>query len=238
MDIWSYLQGFGNVEWSGVFVTLATVLYWIFDRFFGLPKVVSNIFYKVLDMFLKEKIKDIRSVNSIKESDVFNHDIFNYIDYWTYNRVPTLQFKTEYRTAVFRKYLKILLQKHKSNLLDWIQSKNFEEMDNSQLWDNVLSVMNKIIFDYETEMEKNGIPLEIIEKMKVRSNDTISLTIDLLESICKGQFYDSEKNLLKVYSILNILLCVLEFTISSSEKMCNSINGQLSGLTFEGKTEP
>jgi len=44
--------------------------------------------------------------------------------------------------------------------------------------------------------------------------------------------------LLKVYSILNILLTILENTINSSEGVCNSINGALKGLTFEGKTEP
>ena len=35
-----------------------------------------------------------------------------------------------------------------------------------------------------------------------------------------------------MYSILNILLSVLENTISNSEAVCNSINGQLKGLQF------
>ena len=42
--------------------------------------------------------------------------------------------------------------------------------------------------------------------MKLRNNDTITLTFDLIEGICGSQFYQSEKNFLKVYSILNILL--------------------------------
>ena len=74
--------------------------------------------------------------------------------------------------------------------------------------------------------------------MKLRNNDTITLTFDLIEGICGSQFYQSEKNFLKVYSILNILLSVLENTISNADSVCNSINGQLKGLTFEGKTEP
>ena len=77
-----------------------------------------------------------------------------------------------------------------------------------------------------------------IEKMKTKNNDTITLTIDLIEGICNSQFYDSENNYLKVYSILNILLSVLENTISHSEGVCNSINGALKGLSFEGKIEP
>jgi hypothetical protein len=74
--------------------------------------------------------------------------------------------------------------------------------------------------------------------MKVKNNDNITLTFDLIEGVCGSQFYDSDKNLLKVYSILNILLSVLENTISNSESVCNSINGQLKGLNFEGRTEP
>ena len=103
-------------------------------------------------------------------------------------------------------------------------------MENAQLWTSLLSLINDIIYDYEREMESNGIPKIVIEKMKVKNNDTISLTIDLIEGVCNSQFYDSEKNLLKVYSILNIMLSILENTISNSALICNSINGQLRGM--------
>ena len=69
-------------------------------------------------------------------------------------------------------------------------------------------------------------------KMKAKNNDTITLTIDLIESISNSQFYESDKNFLKMYSILNIILSVLENLISSSENVCNSINGQLKGLSI------
>jgi hypothetical protein len=102
----------------------------------------------------------------------------------------------------------------------------------------MLKVLNDIVYDYEREMRDNGLPQIVIDKMKLKNNDTITLTIDLIEGISTSQFYQSEKNLLKVYSILNIMLSVLENTISNSEEVCDSINGQLKGLTFEGKIEP
>jgi len=238
MDFFYLLTDLGNIGWGSLIASGVAAFIWVLERFFGFPNILSKVFYGILDKFIGDKIKNLKEINIIKETDVINHDIFNYIDYWIYSKVPTLEFSTEYRTVVFRRYLKILLQKHKSNLQDWIQSKNFEEMDNSKLWTSVLSVINNIVYDYESEMESSGIPKVIIEKMKLRNNDTISLTIDLLESICNSQFYDSDKNLLKVYSILNILLCVLEYTISSSERVCNSINGQLKGMSIEGKVEP
>ena len=68
--------------------------------------------------------------------------------------------------------------------------------------------------------------------MKSKNNDNLDLILDLINSVCSSNFYDSEHNYLKVYSILNILLSVLESTVNSSESICNSINGQLKGLKY------
>jgi hypothetical protein len=105
-------------------------------------------------------------------------------------------------------------------------------MDQAELSTSLIKLTNDIVFQYERESADAGIPRVVIDKMKVRNNDTILLTLDLIEGVCSSQFYESENNLLKVYSILNILLSVLESTISNSESVCNSINGQLKGLTF------
>ena len=149
---------------------------------------------------MRNKVKDVNShVKAIADSDITNHDIFNYIDFWTYSKVPTIQFSTEYRTAVFRKYLTIYLKSYKRKISDFVNSKEYQDMDDAKVWKALL---------------------------------------DLIEGICNSRFYDSEKNFLKVYSILNILLSVLENTISNSESVCNSINGALKGLKFDGKVEP
>ena len=214
---------------------------------FGIYKCInsdwfSNLMGKVsdwfIDKFMSNKVKDVESsVRKINISDIDNHDVFNYIDFWTYSKVPTFQFSTEYRTAVFRKYLTIYLKNYKRNIEKFVADKDYETMDEPQILKAFLNLINQTVYDYEREMVEVGIPSVIIEKMKVKNNDNILLTIDLVEGICSSQFYDSEKNLLKVYSILNILMSVLENTINSSEGICNSINGQLKGLIFEGKTE-
>jgi hypothetical protein len=86
-------------------------------------------------------------------------------------------------------------------------------------------------------MVESGIPSIVIEKMKVKNNDNILLTIDLVEGICSSPFYNSEKNRLKVYSILNILLSVLENT-NKTEDICRTINGALGGMEFgENRTK-
>lgn len=201
--------------------------------------LMSKISDKFVERFMKSKTKDINSqVKMITESDITNHDVFNYIDFWMYSKVPTFQFSTEYRTVVFRKYLTIYLRSYKKNINDFVIKKEYQSMDDPKVWKTLLDLINRIVFTYEKEMQEAGIPKVIIEKMKTKNNDTISLTIDLIEGICNSQFYASEKNLLKVYSILNIMLSILENTISNSEHVCNSINGQLKGLSMDGKTEP
>lgn len=231
MELFSKYGIKGSVGILGIFL-LYTI---IKTKWFS--GVLSNLSDKFIEYFMKRKTT-AAPMKVITESDILNHDIFNYIDFWMYSKIPTFQFSTEYRTAVFRRYLIIFLKEHKSILSESITSKEYQLMDDSALWKQFLSAMNKIVFSYEKEMEVSGIPKIIIDKMKVKNNDTITLTIDLIEGICNSQFYTSDKNLLKVYSILNIMLSVLESTISNSEGVCNSINGSLKGLEFNGFKEP
>jgi hypothetical protein len=230
------------VEIYGIKGAIFLLILFLILSFFK-SKLLGRIFTKISDYliekFMKLKTKDVNSpVKMVSESDITNHDIFNYIDFWMYSKVPTFNFSTEFRTAVFRKYLTIYLRSYKKNIADFVNSKNYQTMDSAQIWKALLDLINRIIYDYEREMIEAGITKIVIEKMKSKNNDNITLTIDLIEGICNSQFYDSDKNLLKVYSILNILLSVLENTISNSEPICNSINGSLKGMTFEGKTEP
>ena len=202
-------------------------------------KFISKLSDKFIDGFFSKNKDDIEgSIKTITDSNITNHDIFTYIDFWRYSKVPTFQFSTEYRTLVFRKYLSIYLKNYKENVIKFITSKEYEEMDEPQMLKLFLDLINKTVYDYEKEMVEAGIPSIVIEKMKIKNNDNILLTIDLVEGICSSPFYNSEKNRLKVYSILNILLSVLENTVNKTEDICRTINGALTGLQFEGKIEP
>ncbi len=236
LDVVKFLELYGlkGFLFLAIIVVIGAV---IKSEWFG--KWISNISDRFVERFMRNKTKSIdNQVRNITDSDITNHDIFNYIDFWMYSKVPTFQFSTEYRTVVFRKYLSIYLRSYKKNISSFVTSKKYQTMDQAEIWRELLNLINTIVYDYEREMIEVGLPKIVVDKMKLKNNDTITLTIDLIEGICNSQFYDSEKNFLKVYSILNILLSVLENTISNSEEVCDSINGQLKGLTFEGKKEP
>jgi hypothetical protein len=239
MDIKFISDLFKNYGFGGaiIFAIILIFMFAIKNQWFS--DIFSKLSEKFVERFMRNKTKDLTTVaKNITESDISNHDVFNYIDFWVHSKVPTIQFSTEYRTAVFRRYLSVYLRSYKKNLISFVNDGSYQQMDDAQLWKAFLNLINNIVYDYERESEDIQIPKIVIEKMKAKNNDTIVLTIDLIEGICGSQFYTSDKNYLKVYSILNILLSVLENTISNSENVCNSINGQLKGLTFEGKTEP
>jgi hypothetical protein len=215
--------------WRGVVLAIILILLWNFLKSKYVMDLWGKVTDKVVELFLKNKVKELPT-KVITESDITNHDIFNYIDFWMYSKVPTFQFSSEYRTFVFKRYLSIFLKCYKRDLSELVNSKQYQTMDQSELWRSFLNIINKIVYDYERECEESGVPKIIIMKMKAKNNDTIQLTIDLIEGITNSQFYESEKNLLKMYSILNIILSILENLISSSESVCNSINGQIKGL--------
>jgi flavodoxin len=235
MDIKDVISLFEKYGFSGGVFALFILLLIVAFKTSWVMTITSKISEKFVERFMKKKTKDVASTTNVKqitESDITNHDIFNYIDFWTYSKVPTFQFSTDYRTAVFRKYLVIYLKCYKKDIQKFVNEKEYQQMDDAKIWKALLNTINTIVFDYEREMTEAGIPKVVIEKMKAKNNDTITLTIDLIEGICTSQFYDSQNNYLKVYSILNILLSVLENTIGNSESVCNSINGQLKGLVF------
>jgi hypothetical protein len=236
LDVMKFLELYGlkGFLFLSIIVIIGSV---IKSEWFG--KWLSKVSDKFVERFMRNKTKSIdNQVRNITDSDITNHDIFNYIDFWMYSKVPTFQFSTEYRTAVFRKYLSIYLRNYKNDISSFVTSKKYQTMDQAEIWRDLLNLINTIVYDYEREMIEAGLPKIVVDKMKLKNNDTITLTIDLIEGICNSQFYTSDKNLLKVYSILNILLSVLENTISNSEEVCDSINGQLKGLKFDGKIEP
>lgn len=191
-----------------------------------------KIFTKLISKIKQNKYK------TIKPPHIYNHDIFDYIDHWIESRIPTIKFSTPFRTVVFRKYLTIYLKTYKNVLLEFLSSKKFEDLDDSEIWKIFLNLINKIIHDYELEMKNATIPDIVIEKMKLKNKEMIDLTIDLIESICTSEFYASKNNILKIYSILNIIYSVLENTISKSEETCNTINGEFKGVVFhDGGTQ-
>jgi len=236
-EIVDILKMLGEYQIEGAGVVVGVILLYFTGKAGLLSKLFGHMFEKYVDYFIKRKGKS-KTVAEVTPSDITNHDIFSFIDFWRYSKIPTFKFSTEYRTVVFRKYLTIMLKAYKDELLRYVNSKSYVNMTDAELWKSLLGLINDTVYAYESEMSNAGIPRVVIEKMKGKNNDWIGLTIDLIENICITQFYRSENNYLKVYSVMNIILSILENTIQNSESVCNTINGELSGQSIhEGGRE-
>lgn len=200
---------------------------------------VTKFYNFINKLFKKNKTDDDKgSKYTISELDIDNHNLFNYIDYWLYNHIPSMVLKTEYRTIVFRKYLHFYFKSYKEMIQSFLRDKDYKKMGHQQLKKELLSMMTKLTIKMEDDMLQFGIPDVVVIKMKNKLNHQVELTRDLLESIIDSSFYNSDNNLLKVYSFLNIIHSILDNTASNIEPVCNSLNGELSGLSMGGFTEP
>lgn len=191
---------------------------------------------------LKKKEKAVEEDTSkkieISDSHIINHELFNYIDFWVYSKLPTMQIRTEFRTVVFKRYLHHQFKSYKDLIHVFVNDDSYKLLDNSQLRKKILKLITDIVFDYESKMRADGIPEVIINKMKAKNNDTLNLTIDLINSVCDSDLYVTKYNLLKMYTFLNIFHAILENMMTHCENASNELNGELSGLVFQGVKEP
>lgn len=220
---------------KGAIITILSILSLMMLK----SETVGTFLGKIFDKIIKKAFGGKKKEEVlIKETDISKHEIFNYIDFWVYSSIPTLVFKTDYRTVVFRKYLSIYFRQYSESLTYYISSTKYKDYSNLELKGSMFNLLNDIVRDYEREMNSVGLPEVVINKMKTKNNETLHLTLELINSVCDSPFYNTDRNLLKVFTILNILLSTLEYTISISDDICNSINGELKGKSFDGRTEP
>jgi len=239
-DIFKFIANF--VADHGILTTISVVV--VFLIIMLIKTKLNNI---LLDFFKrifgsnkdKEAKKKVDSTQvKVKESDIINHEVFNLIDFWVYSKIPTLSLSSEFRDAVFKKYLHIYFSSYKNVLHVYVHAAKYKSLDNSELRKDLLELITDIVFDYESEMSRAGIPQVVINKMKERNNESLKLKMELINSICDSDFYNSERNLLKMYSFLNIILSILENTMGHCEEVSKNINGELKGMKFGGFTEP
>lgn len=205
-----------------------------------ISKIKSIIEKKKNKRLEKDKVDkpSIKELITLNDSDIINHEFFNYIDFWVHSEIPTIQLKSEFRTSVFKDYLKLQFKAYKDVVYVFVNDDRYKLMDNSELRKTMLKVLTDVVFQYESKMRESRIPEIVINKMKSKNNDTLTLMIDLINSILDSNHYESKNNLLKIFSFMNILLAILENMMSHCVSVSNELNGELSGLSYNGYKEP
>lgn len=227
LELLKYL--ISDFSWELLFTTIIGILFTIF----GKNKKTRKLFTWIRNTLLYNK-KD----NKIKESQIINHQVFNFINFWLHNKIPTLSFKTEYRNIVFKQYLTIFCESHYKILKNYAKYGSYRGVDISTLEKQMVRIITDITIDYEEKMISVGIPEVIVSKVRIILRRDLELLVNLIQKITISPVYDEDGNLLKVYSFLNVINTVLESTLINIIEVCDSINGELGGLYMDGKTEP
>jgi len=241
MDFIDIVNSIKGIVPTWVWLVISSLLAGVLTAFFR-SDMFKDFITAILDVYYKvRRTKNVpKKVKNelVTSSDINNHDLFNYIDFWLYNQIPSITLKTKYRTLVFRKYLHFYFKAYKDTIQEFISGEEYKNMSSKYLKKKLLNLITSTTIKMEAQMREHDIPEVIIIKMKNVLNNRLNLTRDLIEQISDSTFYDSQNNLLKIYSFLNIIHSILDNTISNIEPVCNNINGELGGLSIDGITEP
>lgn len=206
------------MNWSGIL------------EFLKLP-FIADFFNWLFSSISKKK------TNSLTESNVLKHTIFNRLMGWADGDVMSLRFSTDYRTIIFRKYLLLYLECHHNKIKSFIDDKGFQTMDGPQLLSAISDLITEINREHEKRMIDFGIPYVVIERMKKYTTINLSMAHGHLRNIFENDFYSSANNFLRMYTALNIITLLIQVVLNNSEIIFNSMGDELSGRTivFLGK---
>jgi hypothetical protein len=84
-----------------------------------------------------------------------------------------------------------------------------------------------------SEVSHLGIPIEVIERIKVIENDEVKIFNNLVANICASNS-DYISNNEKVAVIIDFLCALSGVSVVNAENSIESLNGQLDGLVYKG----
>lgn len=192
----------------------------------SLPSIFKYTWNKI---FKSEKKKEL--------ANLAKHPFFHQIENIISVKIPAMQFNDCGRTAIFRDMLTILFRSY-SDAMKKILAENVDrgggltfESDedfNQKISNNTINA----ITNYENQWSKTGVPAICIEKFGEWHSKKRDLIFSDIQTISNSQFYSTYVEKLaayfdSVYSILNISVLDAEFIL-------RSINGQLTGQSYNG----
>lgn len=193
----------------------------------------GSLFTSISD-YLAEKIRGEKKSNI--PSIVKHHEIFSTIDFWMNIEIPKITYQTDFRTAVFRDYLITYFTVYKKKLYEFINSIDYKNIENEKLWDKLFSTLNSITVEFNKEVRLLGIPEIVIERMDAERKIIVDFMIETMRLSCFDNNYNNIG--LKIYAILNLCQHILYSVMMYSQKVCDGINGALSGKKYKNFIEP
>lgn len=211
VDIYTH---FGAVGIFALILTIATI-----SQFSDFGRRLNKIIF--------EKISNNKKGVEINY-DVFIRKLEHIRDY----KVRKIAVSCIKRREVFRDFASNRI----NNLIKFIKSLkevDFSKMDNEELFFYFTENIYKTKETSTGEVSMMGIPIEVIDRIKVIEDDEVKIFNNLVANICASNS-DYISNNEKVAVIIDFLCALAGVSIVNAENSIDSLNGQLDGIIYKG----
>lgn len=211
IDIYTH---FGAV---GIFVFILTII--IVAQFSDFGKRINKI---IIEKIFRSKAKVEICY------DIFIRKLEHLRDY----NVKKIAIKCIKRREIFRDFATNRL----NNLIQFVKSLkevDFSKFNNEELFFYFTENIYKTKEISTSEVLRLGIPVEVIDRIKIIENDEVKIFNNLVSNICASNS-DYISNNEKVAVIIDFLCALSGVSIVNAENSIDSLNGQLDDIIYKG----
>ena len=207
------------IDANGLWVVLIAVLVWA-----STPALRKFFELKVESLFKNKK--------KITQEMLLNHSFFSSMQYWLDVGIEYIRLQDKGRQEIVKDFLRIKFIAFRDAMVGVIKNPKVEEMHREELRCYMMDVFTETIGLYEQRAVEAGIPMIFVRKFADWHSPEVKSTKSSVSDICISPFYDY--NPLRLNSFLDMLSHALNKTILHAEQTLNSLNGDLSGLEYNG----
>jgi len=210
------LDRYGPVKTFGI----ATMLILLF-ALYEVGKLTTSKLLKGKLRFFKAKPQIILT----------SHSVFTKLDSMIQHQIPSLYLNCPLRARIFKKMLTVRTSVLKDGLMDMAKKEWKVPVDDIKIaWDAFFA---KIDYDWTVAARNAGIPLVAVQRFKAFKENVNKVVIDLVTNLCLvGSIYETQQERIAV--IFEVLGSMEVSSLFSAGKALDSLNGEISNLTFDG----
>lgn len=184
---------------------------------------------------LRDKERIDKRENTLQE-ELSNHQFFSNISFKINNEIHTLDFnsnRTPVRQKLFRKLLELRLQTM-HDLAHKIIKKNLTGVTASQWASYILHELGEADLEFEDLALKAGVPTIIVKKFLVWQHKTGEILNSYVNDLAISTVYTT--NLARTNTLLYLMNLKLITTVGDAERTLIDLNGEISGMMFNGES--
>jgi hypothetical protein len=212
---------------------------------YGWGALIFTVTAYVLILYLKKMFKvwnsrDIANVNDDNHfirSQLKAHQVFSTIQYKVNNEIPTLKFKGNtfpVRQKLFRKILEVKLITVKGMLHSIIEMDIFGKTTPTEWSIAVQSAIDESDYTLSNLALREGIPAIVVSEYMVWHSVSTKTLMAYVNDLAISTLHETnESRTSTLYSIIDLQMSVM---VGDAERTLISLNGDLSGLVFNGET--